>query len=203
MGGASPEPSAGEGPNAIGSDSLATKGTAEGMAGRISIPVAGNIEEHKKMVMRLVSDTGFDAFDAGTVEESWRQQPGAPCYCTDLTYDEMKSVIAATEKHGCLRVGILLSMQFRSEWAISNPIRLLIILFDYTGLFYVIRKPYFIYRCMSENAKDLLIAHEGQSYLNLQHCRRFEYEYVTVEQRVLSRDYRGGSSSSLKFLMSR
>lgn len=84
--------------NAIGSDSLATKGKAEGMAGRISIPVAGNIEEHKKMVMRLVSDTGFDAFDAGTVEESWRQQPGAPCYCTDLTYDEMKSAIAATEK---------------------------------------------------------------------------------------------------------
>lgn len=84
--------------NAIGSDSLATKGKAEGMAGRISIPVAGNIEEHKKMVMRLVSDMGFDAFDAGTVEESWRQQPGAPCYCTDLTYDEMKSAIAATEK---------------------------------------------------------------------------------------------------------
>lgn len=84
--------------NAIGSDSLATKGKAEGMAGRISIPVAGNIEEHKKMVMCLVSDTGFDAFDAGTVEESWRQQPGAPCYCTDLTYDEMKSAIAATEK---------------------------------------------------------------------------------------------------------
>lgn len=84
--------------NAIGSDSLATKGTAVGTAGRISIPVAGNIEEHKKMVMRLVSDTGFDAFDAGTVEESWRQQPGAPCYCTDLTYDEMKSAIAATEK---------------------------------------------------------------------------------------------------------
>ncbi|WP_145573309.1 NADPH-dependent F420 reductase [Yersinia mollaretii] len=84
--------------NAIGSDSLVTKGTAEGTAGRISIPVAGNIEEHKKMVMRLVSDTGFDAFDAGTVEESWRQQPGAPCYCTDLTYDEMKSAIAATEK---------------------------------------------------------------------------------------------------------
>lgn len=84
--------------NAIGSDSLATKGKAEGTAGRISIPVAGNIVEHKKLIMRLVSDTGFDAFDAGTVEESWRQQPGAPCYCTDLTYDEMKSAIAATEK---------------------------------------------------------------------------------------------------------
>lgn len=84
--------------NAIGSDSLATKGTAEGTAERISIPVAGNIEAHKKMVMSLVSDTGFDAFDAGTVEESWRQQPGAPCYCTDLTYDEMESALAATEK---------------------------------------------------------------------------------------------------------
>lgn len=84
--------------NAIGSDSLATKGTAKATAVRISIPVAGNIEEHKKVVMSLVNETGFDAFDAGTLEESWRQQPGAPCYCTDLTYNEMKLALAATEK---------------------------------------------------------------------------------------------------------
>ncbi|MBT0718602.1 NAD(P)-binding domain-containing protein [Rosenbergiella epipactidis] len=84
--------------NAIGSDSLANKGTTEGAVGRISIPVAGNIEEHKKVVMRLVSETGVDAFDAGTLEESWRQQPGAPCYCTDLTYAEMKSALALTEQ---------------------------------------------------------------------------------------------------------
>ncbi len=84
--------------NAIGSDSLATKGSVEGTVGRISIPVAGDIEAHKNIVKELVSDTGFAPFDAGDLNESWRQQPGAPCYCTDLTYDEMGPALAATEK---------------------------------------------------------------------------------------------------------
>ena len=48
--------------------------------------------------MALVEDTGFDAFDAGTLAESWRQQPGAPCYCTDLTREEMPAALAAAER---------------------------------------------------------------------------------------------------------
>jgi hypothetical protein len=48
--------------------------------------------------MALVEDTGFDAFDAGTLAESWRQPPGAPCYCTDLTREEMPAVLAAAER---------------------------------------------------------------------------------------------------------
>jgi hypothetical protein len=48
--------------------------------------------------MALVEDTGFDAFDAGTLADSWRQQPGAPCYCTDLTLEEMPTAHAATER---------------------------------------------------------------------------------------------------------
>lgn len=87
------------------------------------------------MVMRLVSDTGFDAFDAGTIEESWRQQPGAPCYCTDLTYDEMKSVIAATEKTRLPARRDIAVQAIQERMGISDPIRLQIILFDYTGLF--------------------------------------------------------------------
>jgi len=84
--------------NAIGSDSLATKGSLEGTVGRISIPVAGDIEAHRRRVMELVSDTGFAPFDAGILDDSWRQQPGAPCYCTDLTYDEMGPALGATEQ---------------------------------------------------------------------------------------------------------
>ena len=51
--------------------------------------------------MQLVEDTGFDAFDAGTLADSWRQQPGAPCYCTDLTLAELPAALAAAERRGC------------------------------------------------------------------------------------------------------
>jgi len=75
--------------NSIGSDSFARKGTAPGGPGRIALPVAADREADRKVGMQLVEDTGFDAFDAGTLAESWRQQPGAPCYCTDLTKEEL------------------------------------------------------------------------------------------------------------------
>jgi len=71
--------------NAIGSDSFAKKGKPAGSPGRIAIPVAADSERDRKVGMALVEDTGLDAFDAGTLAESWRQQPGTPCYCTDIT----------------------------------------------------------------------------------------------------------------------
>ena len=48
--------------------------------------------------MALVGDTGFDAVDAGSLAISWRQQPGAPGYCTDLTASEMPDALAAAER---------------------------------------------------------------------------------------------------------
>ncbi|MFN3653184.1 MAG: NADPH-dependent F420 reductase [Armatimonadota bacterium] len=83
--------------NAIGSDSFARKGTPAGHQGRIAIPVAADSEKDRHVGMALVEDTGFDAFDAGTLADSWRQQPGAPCYCTDLTRDEMAAALATAE----------------------------------------------------------------------------------------------------------
>lgn len=83
--------------NAIGSDSLARKGKAAGSADRIAIPVAGDDERARKVAMALVEDTGLDAFDAGPLADSWRQQPGAPAYCTDLTRDEISAALAAAD----------------------------------------------------------------------------------------------------------
>ncbi|KQP91992.1 NAD(P)-binding domain-containing protein [Methylobacterium sp. Leaf117] len=83
--------------NAIGSGSLAEKGAPSGTPGRIAIPVAADREEDRRVGMRLVEETGFDAFDAGSLAESWRQQPGAPGYCTDLTREEMPGALAAAE----------------------------------------------------------------------------------------------------------
>src|SRR3954468_2896146 len=84
--------------NSIGSDSFAKKGTPAGSPGRIALPVAADRERDRKVGMALVEDTGFDAFDAGTLAESWRQQPGAPCYCTDLTREELPAALAAAER---------------------------------------------------------------------------------------------------------
>ena len=80
--------------NAIGSDSLARKGKTPGSADRLAIPVAADRERDRSVAMALVDDSGLDPFDAGSLAESWRQQPGAPSYCTDLTRDEL---IAALE----------------------------------------------------------------------------------------------------------
>jgi predicted dinucleotide-binding enzyme len=84
--------------NAIGSDSFARKGKPAGSPDRIAIPVAADSDRDRKVGMALVEDTGFDTFDAGTLADSWRQQPGAPCYCTDLTLKEMPAAHAAAER---------------------------------------------------------------------------------------------------------
>ncbi|MFG2241659.1 NADPH-dependent F420 reductase [Streptomyces sp. NPDC048734] len=83
--------------NAIGSHSFAAKGKPAGSPDRVAIPIAADRDQDRKAAMALVEDTGFDAFDAGALADSWRQQPGAPCYCTDLTREEMPGALAAAE----------------------------------------------------------------------------------------------------------
>ncbi|GHA81275.1 NADPH-dependent F420 reductase [Pontibacter akesuensis] len=84
--------------NAIGSDSFAKKGKPAGSSDRIAIPIAADREIDRKVTMALVEETGFDAFDAGSLNESWRQQPGAPAYGTDLTLKELPAAIAAADR---------------------------------------------------------------------------------------------------------
>jgi 8-hydroxy-5-deazaflavin:NADPH oxidoreductase len=48
--------------------------------------------------MQLVEDIGFDAVDAGTIEQSWRQQPGSPGYLEDYDAAGVRQALAgATE----------------------------------------------------------------------------------------------------------
>ncbi|MGV0110662.1 NADPH-dependent F420 reductase [Arthrobacter sp. CP30] len=84
--------------NAILSGTFEAKGRPAGQAGRLAIPVAGDDERGRRIAMSLVEDTGFDAVDAGTLPESWRQQPGAPAYCTELTRDELPAALARAQK---------------------------------------------------------------------------------------------------------
>lgn len=84
--------------NAITSASFAEKGAPAGALGRIAIPVAADGDREREVAMALVEETGLDAVYSGTLAESWRQQPGAPCYCTDLSREEMPKALASAER---------------------------------------------------------------------------------------------------------
>jgi predicted dinucleotide-binding enzyme len=62
---------------------LLERGRPKGTPGRIALPVAGDDQRAKEVVMQLVDELGFDPVDAGGLDESWRQQPSTPVYATD------------------------------------------------------------------------------------------------------------------------
>jgi predicted dinucleotide-binding enzyme len=59
------------------------------LPGRLALPVSGDDPAAKAIVSQLVTEAGFDPVDAGGLDESWRQQPGSPAYCTDLDVERM------------------------------------------------------------------------------------------------------------------
>jgi 8-hydroxy-5-deazaflavin:NADPH oxidoreductase len=69
--------------NNIYAKSLGEKGSPAGTPGRVALPVASDQAAGKAAVLKLVEQLGFDAIDAGDLDESWRQQPGTPVYCKD------------------------------------------------------------------------------------------------------------------------
>jgi predicted dinucleotide-binding enzyme len=76
---------------------LLERGVAKGTPGRIALPVAGDDAKAKAIVLRLVEDLGFDAVDAGGLDESWRQQPGSPGYGKDFDAAKLKQALAAAK----------------------------------------------------------------------------------------------------------
>ncbi len=80
--------------NNIYAQHLMERGRAAGTPGRIALPVAGDDRRAKDIVMRLVDQLGFDAVDAGGLDESWRQQPGTPVYATDLDAAGVRRALA-------------------------------------------------------------------------------------------------------------
>jgi predicted dinucleotide-binding enzyme len=69
-------------------------GRPKGAATRIALPVAGDDQRAKEVVMQLVEQLGFDPVDAGGLDDSWRQQPGTPVYASDLNADGVRRALA-------------------------------------------------------------------------------------------------------------
>jgi 8-hydroxy-5-deazaflavin:NADPH oxidoreductase len=45
-------------------------------------------------VISLLDELGFDGVDAGSIDESWRQQPDTPVYATDYDVEGVKRALS-------------------------------------------------------------------------------------------------------------
>jgi 8-hydroxy-5-deazaflavin:NADPH oxidoreductase len=88
---------------------LLEKGKPKGTPGRIALPVAGDDRRAKDVVIRLLDQLGFDGVDAGSLDESWRQQPGTPVYGTDLDMAGVRKALTQAKQDR--------SVEFRGEGA--------------------------------------------------------------------------------------
>jgi 8-hydroxy-5-deazaflavin:NADPH oxidoreductase len=70
--------------NNIYAQHLLERGKPKGAPGRIALPVAGDDRRAKDIVIRLLDELGFDGVDAGSLDQSWRQQPATPVYGSDF-----------------------------------------------------------------------------------------------------------------------
>lgn len=84
--------------NNIHADHLLRLGQPAGSPGRIALPVAGDDNSVKATVIKLLDELGFDGVDAGTLDESWKQQPGSPVYGTDFDAEGVKKALSQASK---------------------------------------------------------------------------------------------------------
>jgi predicted dinucleotide-binding enzyme len=73
---------------------LLERGTPAGTADRIALPIAGADGPGKQSVFALIDQLGFDPVDGGTLDESWRQQPGTPVYGKDYDAENTRKALA-------------------------------------------------------------------------------------------------------------
>lgn len=84
--------------NSILAGSLVQAGRLNDSTSRIALPISGDNKHAKNVIAKLLNSTGFDVLDIGSLNDSWRQQPGSPFYCTDLTLSQLKRNIQKAQK---------------------------------------------------------------------------------------------------------
>jgi len=77
-------------------ETLRDRGTPEGGDDRLALLIAGDDEQAKQQVSRLVEEIGFAPVDTGGLADGGRrQQPGAPLYGAEVTAGEAAQALGA------------------------------------------------------------------------------------------------------------
>lgn len=102
---------------------LLTSGRPAGTPGRIALPVAGDEDRAKAVMLKLIDKLGFDGVDAGGLDESWRQQPGTPVYGAEFDAEGVRRALTRTKNVSLsgernLSIGIDLRRQ-RACWFLA------------------------------------------------------------------------------------
>lgn len=79
--------------NTMGWRKLLADGRPHGDPDRLAIPVAADDAEAKATVSGLVDALGFDPVDAGSLDDSRRQEPGTPVYGADLDAERTRAAL--------------------------------------------------------------------------------------------------------------
>lgn len=69
-----------------------------GAPDRQALPVAADDASAKQVVRDLIDELGFDTVDAGSLDDSWRQQPGTPVYGLQEGVDAVTKALAEAER---------------------------------------------------------------------------------------------------------
>ncbi|MEU5564836.1 NADPH-dependent F420 reductase [Micromonospora musae] len=83
--------------NTIPVADLRSGGVPAGTPGRIALPIAGDSPAAKATMIDLIDQIGFDAVDAGGLDDSWRQQSGTPVFAVALDAEGVRKGL--TEAH--------------------------------------------------------------------------------------------------------
>ncbi|WP_426136537.1 NADPH-dependent F420 reductase [Pseudomonas sp. PWP3-1b2] len=84
--------------NAIFAPDLTQDARPHGAADRRALPVAADDSAAKAQVITLLDELGFDAVDAGGLDESWRFERAKPAYCVPLDQAGLKAALAAAQR---------------------------------------------------------------------------------------------------------
>ncbi|MBU2669791.1 NAD(P)-binding domain-containing protein [Actinoplanes bogorensis] len=84
--------------NNVWSGHLGALGRPSGAADRSALPIAGDDAEAKRTATEFLDAIGWDAVDAGSLADSWRQEPGTPVYGPPYgPYGELPGTTASAE----------------------------------------------------------------------------------------------------------
>ena len=85
--------------NHIYAAELTTHGEPAGTKNRRALVIAGNDNDAKTRVTRLLDQFGFDTVDAGPLKEGWRIQRDTPGYGPRRTAEELRRDLAAARRY--------------------------------------------------------------------------------------------------------